>query len=823
MLREPAVTVPRAASRLVRIATPLAVLVIVAGTFLLRVIPALPYVFPAHGETRFFDPDSYYHLRHTKYAATHSFHLQRWDPSVYPTGEPASYAGLLDLGTAALAMIAGGGKATPETVEKIAPWVPPTLAAAAVFVAFLIGRLAVGRLTGVLAALFVFLFCGTFYDRSTLAFFDHHVLEVLLGFLVALGVTHLLIDHHGPAPPSWRRPAVLRALPMSLFLFSWYGAPIYIVIVVLTFFLVGALDILRTGDARAVATAVFRWFSGIFVVVLPLSLLVPWLRMEDNMLMRTGIVAVPIMIGLPLVLRAAAAVARRITRPITVLLLLGGAAGTLLLLLDYVPRSAKLFAVLLSVKTPFIQEQAAVSWELWWNRSGPSLILALAALPLALLDGWRRRDFATRFPAVLVSLMVVGLWLKTHDYDYAAGAFTPLAGALGLAIAVDLVGRWRRAQSALATVMLVVIAALYWPLREAELRLPQKDRFENAMHLQEGVVAALRFVRDHAPPLAAPLDTLDPKKDSFRHPPGNYGVMTYWDLGHYVSAIGERPAIAMGVMETSTALWMVQTDEEESIRELSAHLQPGEDFRYVVVDARTAADVFGTMVRMVGWNEKDYKEISGEVDLGDGRRMKIFDFGPKYRSSMIGKLFFDPSDLAHYRLVFNSPQQHAVAYYANLVGFDGTSVVRRAVYLDSPERARVWREMARRGGITRSPVGFIYGVDIEPTARVYEKVLGAHLTGGQAPPGAKVEARLKLRFRGGGELNYHRDGVVDASGGYSLVVPYPAGDPRSVVSGDSEVTPAGPYQIFINDQPAASARVSLEEVRAGATVPVTAR
>src|SRR5262249_59233977 len=107
--------------------------------FSLRSSAPKPVVFPAPGEIRFFDTAPYYHVRHARYAAEHFPHLQRWDPVLYPAGMPGYYVGLWDLAIAGAAIVAGGGHATPEQVERASAWAPPVVGALSILALFVLG------------------------------------------------------------------------------------------------------------------------------------------------------------------------------------------------------------------------------------------------------------------------------------------------------------------------------------------------------------------------------------------------------------------------------------------------------------------------------------------------------------------------------------------------------------------------------------------------------------------------------------------------------------------------------------------------------------
>ncbi|MBX5483273.1 MAG: peptide transporter [Myxococcaceae bacterium] len=101
-------------------------------------------------------------------------------------------------------------------------------------------------------------------------------------------------------------------------------------------------------------------------------------------------------------------------------------------------------------------------------------------------------------------------------------------------------------------------------------------------------------------------------------------------------------------------------------------------------------------------------------------------------------------------------------------------------------------------------------VEKGPFARVFEVVPGAVIAG-SAPPGAAVEATLKLRTNLGQGLTYRRATVAGPDGRFELRVAYPTRDSAS------EVRAEGPYALLMGGVPR-TVDVPEEAVRAGARV-----
>ena len=663
---------------------------------------------------------------------------------------------------------------------------------------------------------------------------DHHVAEVLLAVLTAWGLHRAF--RRRLEQEIWWRPDFLSALPLVVFFFTWYGAPIYLVLVALTFFGVGTVALLRADTAAADATAgaAFRYGAGLFLATTAASLAMPWLIMQADMLHKTLLATVLFALGLPAYLKAMATAMRRLSdsngsrrTPPPV-----GIGGTLLVLvaagaaLRFAPSVRYMFGLLFDVKTNLVKEQVGVSVGTFAFLGGAPAFLAVAALPLAILRVWRHRmdpgqlarDEA-RLALALFATLVVALWLRTHDYGYVA---PPLLAWL----ATDVLARaWRATRSARMRLAggVAVAAAVLLPLLPADAVAPVAPTPANVrdfMILRTGWEQAMAWMNANTPPLAVPLDAPVLKVDGFRHPIGNYGVQTFWDFGHFVAELGGRPPVASGGISTSIAAWFLLPDEEQAVRALSKGRRPGEYVRYVIADAQTAGDFVLPSVQMTGGAMSDYVQIFIPGALPS---IRLARFTERYTRSMVARLYeHDGDGLGHFRMVYASPDLSLLAFHApQLGGKTAGPIVRKATpFVDAADQER-WRQNVATGRPTVLSDDIVYDGAIGPSVKIFQQVTGARLTG-QVSPGALVEARVDLVARAGSyKFRFHRAATADATGRFEILVPYPT-EPAPP---DSDVSAVGPYDVHILDggQPAIGvAHVSTRDIEQGAAVGVTA-
>jgi dolichyl-diphosphooligosaccharide--protein glycosyltransferase len=782
--------------------------------FHLRSTASQSLVFPAPGEIRLFDTDPYYHFRHGRYAAEHFPHLLRWDPGIYPAGTPSLYVGLFDLGMGAAAVILGGSHPDLAVMERVAAWTPPVLAAVGVLALFWLAWVTVGPLIAALACIFFVLDPGLSASRGLLGYPDHHIAEIFLGLATIAGLTQVLQRSRAPRPPPWYRPAILGALPLSLFIFTWLGAPIYLVLIGVSLFLVVTVEIARGAGGGDVSTATTRYGLGALLVLVPVALLVPWMPLNPHIFRQTLVAIVLLAGGMPLYVHVLGALIRR-GLP-TWAAALAGVAGVALVvagLYFIVPDGKLLAAELLEVKTELVREQAPVTLRgYFYLGSGPAGF-AFLALPLVLIDAARGRDRRFALAPIMVGALVVALWLRTHDYGYAAPGYLALLAAFVTARLLELARRrWLQ-----ALIALVLAASVAVPLYFEWVVPPQRgaDNLKGLMILDEGWVHALRWVRDHTPKLQIGPATTIPPDHHFRHPPGDYGVLAFWDFGHFIAAIAERAPFAAGGISGGLASWFLIEDEEQAIKPDALGMQEGEHARYVMVDARTAADFFMAGLKMADRALEDFKQPLQRYDV-HGTPMMLWTFGDRYKKTMIGRLYLgEGREVSHYRLLYQSPERSALFFDAKPT-LNGTEVTRRSMMFDG-KLDSMWMKLAKNGKPVNNGPGALYDVSIAPTVKVYEEVAGAVLDG-YAEPGATVVASLDLVDRVGDRpVHYTRTGTADAQGRYLLRVPYPTDE-----GGDTNVRPTGPYELKSGDKVLGKVAVASDAVASGARVLVPA-
>jgi dolichyl-diphosphooligosaccharide--protein glycosyltransferase len=806
-----------------------ALLIAISATaFALRVIPALPVVFPAEAEVRLLGFDAYYHLRHASYAAKHFPELQRWDVGThYPHGQRSDAAGLFDLTIASVAIAIARGAPDEQTLFRAAAWLPPLLLLLAFPSLFWYARHWLDARWALLACAVFLLSPGLSLSRTMLGFADHHVAEILLSLLSAAGLARALAARPSANPIRRWLTAFGSALPMSLFAFTWVGAPIFLFLLCIALLLACLMEIARGRRTREIGQATFRYAIALLVWLSAAATCCPILVMEPTIfpLLLTGCAAMAL--GSVALTQAASAFIERGRNPISVAAAALGFVvliGSALLLLN--PQVRHLVSLVLSVKTDLISEHESVSIRRFWGLFGPAGALASIGVPLGVRAAWKQRDGRRLIPIAL-GAMWVGLWCRTHDYGYLPPAFLAVATAIGVVELLALI-QPTRIRSAATCVLIGLLLFPIWPAQG--IRRPSlSESFVRAIRgIGDGSFQAMRWLRDTSPEPTLPVDARVAAfgPEGFSYPEGNYGVLSAWGFGSFLAAVGRRPPIwSRGSDNDPAAAWLMGEYETSTTSRLCPDCRGSERVRYVVITARDAAHSYPTGLRQAGFDPDLYRDAHGSIEATserDSREISIprFRLNDRFERTAIARLFFeDGRGIGQLRMVYESPHQSWVVsvYWP---GEPQDVFRRRAFPVDRESDREKLRQTARPDISIETIWGHAYdGIEV-PSVKIFEAVEGARLVG-SAPGAFEIEARLALQAQTTARLfEYRMRARPTREGRFELIVPYAT----QGLDPSTQVAALGPYTIFVVGAPggaavpAARADVSLDRMRSGGIV-----
>lgn len=686
------------------------------------------------------DTDNYYHLQRAWNLVTYFPNLPFFDPFIsFPAGAPVPWPIGFDL----LVALPGLLGASRETMVIWAAVLPPILGGLAVFLTYHLGKKAFDPLTGVVAAALFALMQGA-AGFSLLGRADHHALiaPVTLGaFLALLAALEA---------QSWRRRllwglgvGVLAAVAAS----SWIITPaLFFMPIPVTLF------VLRFSPTAVAAKSVV--WSGLGSAALLTSLMVilsaPSFQSAFTLYQLSWIQVVPLAMAFVLVALAY----YRLQVFIVCVAVLVLAAPLLLWIWPSVSTSLRnvlavaagndLSYLLVRESAPLLSDRGFFALSGAVGMYTPLILLFPVLLLLLVWKTVPERPLSSARVLVTIFAVLGGvlLFLQNRFGEYAAPA-----AALIIAWAIVFGGKrlvqymrepGQRARGRiLAATVLLALAVAFVPLVSGLFRLASSD---------DAYVARGRLLQ-----FGRALASLLPPPVASDGRPA-YALLTGWNDAHLLLwATGRAVAVssfgtpeAYAVNRTAFRL-LLSNDEETCVREM-------EKASYRVIVVSSIFDQVQDMAALAGITQ-DFMSSSLRTDGHD-----LF-------------MYYEP------RVPFWG------ALHTRLFLGDGAGRAIQDQALQPLSHARLVLESDH--------VQTILG---QPTAefKAFEVVGGATLVG-QASPGEKVFLRLTVQTNVGRTFLYEREATVDASGNFSLVVPYDTG-------GSAPVHSLGPYRLKIGER-----------------------
>lgn len=722
---------------------PLAILLLTLGAFLVRLGR------PPFDAYRFVDADSLYHLRLAR-LVDHDFPRPVVsDPYLdFPAGAAVPWPFLQEVAAAGMARLAGGGE---ERLMAVCFFLPAVLGAASLPLVYGVARdVGLGRGAAIAgAALSTLVPVHLVYSEA--GRFDHHITDLVLALLFVRALT---ADWRRRGEP-WRSRSSLVsgaavALAACALPANWLGSTLHLFTgtcaVAATLVFGGRGD--RTLPAWAARVGVLlgigaMLLAGMFVAAYGPARLAEVVsdRPSGFQPLVLATLALALVFGGLLMTPAAGAGSRRRLR-------LSCAAASLLLSTSilapevirgfdlYLRTDSRLMRSIMEFSSPFRAGGSLLAPRHAFGSGAGSLtwsyLLLLPALAAAWLGGASgccRRGF----PLLLVtacSSVALAAALAQYRYGIVLAPWLGVGAAVVFEVALR-AGRVAGGRPSRAPVVLAsfLLAAAFWPGFVAAARTWSSPQRLDAAPLV--VEEAMSWLASHTPAASDDLDV--------RQPPA-YGVLSFWDSGHTVIVLGHRPALATGFIGTLPGAerslgFFTEEDPEAAYRFMRQN-----NLRYLVLEDFPNALSNALFIRGEDRRYRAYHAAGVAGLYREGHvpvALRLWDTAGAFIEE--GGRVFEGS--RHFRVVW-----------------DGTG-------------PSAWEGAVRR-------------------VAIFEAVPGARLVG-SAAPGLRVTALLPIDFRAQRGLPWAETAIADASGRWSMTVPYPT-DRQS-----GESSPRGRYEVRV--------------------------
>ncbi|WP_101297442.1 oligosaccharyl transferase, archaeosortase A system-associated [Halegenticoccus soli] len=412
-----------------------------------------------------------------------------------------------------------------------------------------------------------------------------------------------------------------------------------------------------------------------------------------------------------------------------------------------------------------------------------------------------------------------------------------------------------------AAVMLIVTPALVLPVDIRNTGTPAYDRSATAMDVARshgpGDITrwdeSLRWLATETPAEGTyggadnEMGYYDryERTGDFEYPEGAYGVMSWWDYGHWITVMGERIPNANPFQQGATAAanYLLAPSEGRAAQVLANQSTEGNQTRYVMVDYQmvTPGEKFGAPIVFYDEENLDDRDFYDVVYQRSERGYSpvLLTHDQRYYQSMMVRLY-------HYHGSAMEPAPFVIDWEPRTIDgttfreaprgdgefvrtFDNVSAAREYVERDGSaqiggvgpypeERVPALKHYRLVNASQSSAAGtYSYQQSVGITSQVtgippqflsktdpswvktFERVPGATVRGSGAPPNSEVRATVQMRSPDGSTFEYTQYAETNGNGEFTLTLPYSTTGyerfgPENGYSNVS-VRATGPYQI----------------------------
>jgi len=842
--------------------------------------------FVTDGEVYVSGNDAWYHLRQVKYT------VQKWPETMpfevwtnYPSGTSVSQFGTIyDQVVATVALIIGLGNPSQETIELVHLFAPAVVGAAILLPTYYLGkRLGKNRFSGIVAVLIVALSSGTLLIRSLVGSSDHHVAEAFAQALAALTIV-VALQVADQEKPVWelfldrdyaglRRPVAYGALAgVATALYMWVWPPGVLLLGILGVYVTvqAVLDHLKGRSPEHVLIV-----GAVLLMVTAILMLLPIERL-DVAPVKFSIIQPGLALLGALWCVALAGISRTWDdRSYPEWTFSVAAFGTIIV-------GIGALALLAPRYYGFFSDQLARIFGRYIGQ-GPSGAAATVAeirplpTPVETLQEWygfapfialAGAGLAVGRSIVLQrsrpELLFVVVWLFTvFSASYTQARFSyyltvPIAvmAAYAIGMAFQYLRRVARAAStdvrpyqvmAIITVLMILVVPMAIGVsgQQSDV-LSQSDAGAGEPISVISWDSSLDWMAENTPDegnYGGAGNSLDywgkfTKTDDFDYEDGTYGVLSWWDYGHWITTEGERIPVANPFQESASdaARFLLAENETVAEQEVLANMSEGENAqtRYVMVDWQMATGGSKFTAPSAFVDGKQFSDYVRGIPIGS-QGGGFYAYKQAYYETMVNRLYryhgsaMDPQPVVT-RVPTRQNSQVLQTYEsmraartaisnstgAQLGGFGPypservpalqhyrlVQVSDRAINPLQASHNQLIRYYQQGADLSQLGLGYQRALQLSERnphwTKVFERVPGATIEG-QGPANATVTGSVVMRMPNANRtFTYYQRAQTNADGEFTMTVPYAStgADGWGPADGytNTSVRATGPYQ-----------------------------
>ncbi|WP_407282813.1 oligosaccharyl transferase, archaeosortase A system-associated [Methanolobus sp. WCC1] len=663
--------------------------------FYIRTVPKAS-VFISDTFVRFGGNDPWYHLRNVE-SIIHNFPHVLWFDAYtqFPNGTNQVFAPLFDLVLSTIIWILGAGNPDQNLIYTVSAYYPSILGALVVVPVYFVGKRLFNKKTGLFASILIALSCGQFLSRSIIGFNDHHIAETLLSTVVAMfliiaikkadqnkitfsNLKEMNFDAIKPAIPY----LILTGIALGAYALAWKGALFFSFIIGVYITIQHVINHMhgKSTDYLAISGMI------IFFIALLMVLMTPYLGGTKSLYIKgliAGIMAFPILTGISIASNQKGLKNYYFPVLIATLSIIGifaaklfsqSAYALITSVFSYFMRTGG--ALTVAEASPLLSSGGVFTLQPLWYNFGTLGYISFIALAILIYKAFTKENTPDKTFLIVWTVMIIWAMLQQNRFAYYYSVNAAILSAwIGISI-LDLAG-WQSLVDSIRskTFNIKNIKAMHILSVILILLLMVYPSYSIAMQQNQGTggpngywIEATQWLRYNTPDPG--LDYYESYErpetgESYEYPDTAYGVMSWWDYGHWIEVIGHRIPNAnpfqQGIggrrnsieeeNQPGASTFFTASSEEEATEVLEAvHPDPDKaGARYIVSDVEMAT---GKFYAMSAWTlDTDDYYVQVQADTG---YMTVP--GQRYYNSMEARLhIFDGNGLKQYRMVHESP------------------------------------------------------------------------------------------------------------------------------------------------------------------------
>jgi oligosaccharyl transferase (archaeosortase A-associated) len=635
---------------------------------------------------KFTGVDAWYHMRLVDNLVHHFPQRITFDPyTFYPHGNTVGWPPFYDWLIAGIVWLVSLGSPTQHIIDVVGAYVPAILGALTIIPVYFIAKELFNRWVGVLSAGLIAIISGEFLGRSTLGYTDHHVAETLFTTVAILFLIlavkaakqgQLSFSH--VKRRDWavlKKPLIyslLTGLFLGIYMLTWVGGLLFVFLIFAYFIIQPIVDHLRSQSTDYLAIISVPLFLVSAAISLPIVSRMSWL---GPLYLPSFVIAVLTPVALVMLSRLMSA--RHLAVAYYPLVLLGlGLAGLAVFYIinpSLVKSMVARFGIfapsgraltILEVQ-PLLFPGGNFSLSAAWVEFTTGFFLSFISLAIliyliikrgeadkTLLVVWSlvmlmatlgQRRFASYF-AVDVALLTGYLsWRVLQYFGFKEVTAEPKKIAGKMAKKRVKVKKSEKAsfrltskQVLMAFGVVIVFFSVYFPNVGLAISNAKAAPFAPS----DAWCESLSWLKENTPD---PFGNSDfyyqlyqppPRGEDYKYPESAYGVMAWWDYGHWITRIAHRIPVCNPFQQgASQAARFFTAQDEASADKIMAELGA----RYVVIDSDTATGKLPAAATFAGLSPENLTEVC--YGLQGNSLVPVRVFYPDYYRSIAARLY----------------------------------------------------------------------------------------------------------------------------------------------------------------------------------------